>query len=832
MTGSSILIRGRHGNTGRQNVGKTVGLRERHFRTLVENSPDLITRFDRECRTLYANPAAVRELGAHTGVLLGKTHGEMGLPDRIVASSEATIRRVFETGQEQVFEMTVQRPGGMKHYLARVVPEYGDDGVIESALVIHRDITAHKTAETALRESEQHYQELLAAAGRQAQEIELLDRVRTALAGELELPVVFRTVVEGTAAAFGYTQVSLYLLQGDVLKCQHQVGYAHIIEEVPVTRGIMGRVARTGRAALVEDVRADPDFIGAIEGIVSEVCIPLRDQGRVVGTFNVESTGGVTMGEADLRLMSALGEHVSIAIAKARLYTAARASEERYRQLVETLGEGITIVDSEENVLLANPAAESVFGVPRGALAGRNLREFLNEKEYARIRAESGRRRHEESTTYELELIRPDGGVRLIQVTATPHHDENGAFAGTFGTLHDITEARRTEEALQRIEDRLAQAQKMEAVGRLAGGIAHDFNNLLTVISGYAGLIDENLKSSHPMKPDIEQIRKAAERAADLTAQLLAFSRKQVLQPRVIELNEIVKGMETMLRRVIGEDIELVTALPPRTGNVKADRGQIEQVIINLAANARDAMPAGGKLTIETDNRSLGDSHLREHPELLPGDYVMLAVRDTGVGMNAETLSRIFEPFFTTKEVGKGTGLGLAMVYGIVKQSGGYVYCESVVGEGSTFTMFFPRVHGMLSTGREEEEARALAGGNETILLAEDEEAVRRFTRAILEKYGYRVIEAGSGVEALEALSAAGCRIQLLLSDVIMPQMSGPDLGRKVKKICPEARILYMSGYAESSIVHRGILDAEVALLQKPFDAATLLGKVREVLDR
>src|SRR5208283_1354538 len=275
----------------------------------------------------------------------------------------------------------------------------------------------------------------------------------------------------------------------------------------------------------------------------------------------------------------------------------------------------------------------------------------------------------------------------------------------------------------------------------------HDFNNLLTVISGYAGLIDEGLKSSHPMKPDIGQIRKAAERAADLTAQLLAFSRKQVLQPRIMELNEIVAGMETMLRRVIGEDIELVTALRPHTGNVKADRGQIEQVIINLAANARDAMPAGGKLTIETDNRSLGDSQSREHPELLPGEYVMLA----------ETLSRIFEPFFTTKEVGKGTGLGLAMVYGIVKQSGGYVYCESAVGAGTTFTMFFPRVHEMLSAGLEDVEARMPMGGSETILLAEDEEAVRRFTRAILERYGYRVIEAASGAEALAALTASRC---------------------------------------------------------------------------
>jgi PAS domain S-box-containing protein len=809
-----------------------VGLRERHFRTLVENSPDLITRFDSECRSIYANPAAIRELGIAAGELIGKTHRQLGLPEKMVVNSEHTIRRVFETGEEQVFEMTVPRPQGVRHYIARGVPEYGEDGSIESALFIHRDITEHKKAEAALRESEQHYHTLLAAAQRQAQEIGLLDQVRTALARELELPVVFRAVVEGTAAAFGYTQVSLYLLQGDVLRCQYQVGYEHIIEEIPITSGISGRVARTGEAALVQDVWADPDFIGAIEGIVSEVCIPLRDEGRVVGTFNVESVGGVVMGEADLRLMTALGEHVSIAIAKARLYAAARASEDRYRQLVEKLGEGIVIVDSEELVLLANPAAESVFGVPPGSLAGRNLKEFLDERALTRILAESRKRIRGETSTYEVEIRRPDGGLRLIQVTATPQRNEKGEVAGSFGTLHDITETRRIEEALRHSEERLAQAQKMEAVGRLAGGIAHDFNNLLTVISGYAGLIDEGLPGSHPTKPDIMQIRKAAERAADLTAQLLAFSRKQVLQPSIIDLNETVRGMETMLRRVIGEDIELATSLPPETGNVKADRGQIEQVIINLAANARDAMPSGGRLTLATENVSLGPSPSREHPELQEGDYVLLVVRDTGVGMSKETLSRIFEPFFTTKEVGKGTGLGLAMAYGIVKQSGGYIYCASEVGAGTTFTLYFPRVHESLSQRKKDAVVEIAMGGDETILLAEDEDAVRQFSRAILEKNGYTVIEAANGKEALSAMSAHRCGIHLLLSDVVMPRMSGPELGRKVKEICPDARIMYMSGYAESSVVHRGVLEAEVELIQKPFDAGTLLRKVREVLDR
>jgi PAS domain S-box-containing protein len=489
-----------------------------------------------------------------------------------------------------------------------------NDGKPARMIGAMQDITEQKRTEAALRKSEAHHRTLFAAARRQAQELKLLDRVRTALARELELPLVFRTVVEGIAEAFGYTQVSLYLLQGDVLHCQHQVGYSHIIGQIPVTRGITGRVVRTGEAALVPDVRFDPDFIEAMAGIVSEVCIPLRDQGRVVGTLNVESTAGEVMGEADLRLIAALGEHVSIAIAKARLYAEARTSEERYRLLVENLGVGVMIVDPEEVILLSNPAAELVFGVPRGGLLGRNLKEFMNEENFATVLAQSLIRRTGESSTFELDISRPDGGVRHVRVTASPHRNENGEIAGAFGMFNDITEARAMEQALRQSEERLAQAQKMEAVGRLAGGIAHDFNNLLTVISGYTDMIDEEIPDSHSVKPDIRQIKKAAERAADLTAQLLAFSRKQALEPKVIDLNETVRGVQDMLPRVIGEDIELVTSLLPGAGNVRADKGQIEQVIVNLAANARDAMPSGGRLTIETDNRTLGSSSSQAHP--------------------------------------------------------------------------------------------------------------------------------------------------------------------------------------------------------------------------
>ena len=351
----------------------------------------------------------------------------------------------------------------------------------------------------------------------------------------------------------------------------------------------------------------------------SELCIPLFDQGRVVGVLNVESTDGMALAEADLRLMTVLGEHVSLAIARARLYTDARESEERYRNLVENLGEGIAIVDPDENFRFANPAAEKMFGVPTGSLAGRNLGQFLSDEEWARTRTETGRRRQGETTTYEQPIIRPDGTVRLIELTATPQYDRAGAFSHTFGVFHDITEERHTQEALRKSEERLAQAQKLEAVGRLAGGVAHDFNNLLTVIRGYADLLDMRMNDTHPMKADAREIKRAADRAADLTAQLLAFSRGQVLRPRVLDLNVVVRGMQNMIGRLIGEDIELRTALAPGQTTVRADQGQIEQVAMNLAANARDAMPHGGVLTITTALRTFGTQGAPEHAEIALG---------------------------------------------------------------------------------------------------------------------------------------------------------------------------------------------------------------------
>jgi len=392
-------------------------------------------------------------------------------------------------------------------------------------------------------------------------------------------------------------------------------------------------------------------------------------------------------------------------------------------------------------------------------------------------------------------------------------------------------ERKRAEEALRHSEEQLRQAQKMEAVGRLAGGIAHDFNNLLTVITSYGDLLLEDLAPDDSRRDDVEQIRKAAEGAAALTRQLLAFSRQQVLEPKVLDLKATVAGTEKLLQRLIGEDVQLATALAPDLGAVKADPVQLEQVIINLAVNARDAMPAGGRLTIEAANVEMDEVYVRSHAPARPGRYVMLVLSDTGIGMDEQTKARIFEPFFTTKESGKGTGLGLATVYGIVKQAGGFIWVYSEPGRGTSFKVYLPRVDEAAEPTFARPATTEPRRGAETVLVVEDAAAVRMVTRQVLERYGYTVLEAPNGETALRLAAKHHGPIQLLLTDVVMPGLSGRQLAEQLAQLRAEMKVLYVSGYADNAIVHHGILDSGVAYLQKPFTPETLARRVRDVLD-
>ena len=382
------------------------------------------------------------------------------------------------------------------------------------------------------------------------------------------------------------------------------------------------------------------------------------------------------------------------------------------------------------------------------------------------------------------------------------------------------------------LSEKFLQAQKMEAIGRLAGGIAHDFNNLLTVIGGYCTLMREELAEASPMLGQVEEIQRATRQAAGLTSQLLAFSRKQVLIPRVIDPNALVRAVENILARLVGEDIELRTFLDPEAGNIKADPGQIEQVLMNLVVNARDAMPEGGKLTIEISNRTLASAYALEHPGARAGDYVRLAVSDTGHGMDQEVLSHVFEPFFTTKDRGKGTGLGLSTVYGIVKQSDGYIACYSEPGKGTSFTIYFPRTTESRDRTAAPVSSVATLRGSETILLVEDEEMVRQFTKTLLENSGYTVIGVPGGREALAVMESHKCGFAMLVTDVVMPQMSGRELARRLLRVCPKVKVLFVSGYTGNAIVHRGMLDPGIDFMQKPFESREFLGKIREIMDR
>jgi signal transduction histidine kinase len=392
---------------------------------------------------------------------------------------------------------------------------------------------------------------------------------------------------------------------------------------------------------------------------------------------------------------------------------------------------------------------------------------------------------------------------------------------------------REVEERAQRkqLEHQLRQAQKMEAIGRLAGGIAHDFNNMLTVINGYSEMLLQSLNSDDPMHGNVEEIKQAGERAASLTRQLLSFSRKQVLDLKVLDLNTVAAGLETMLQRLIGEDIDLVTLLKPGLGRVKADQGQVGQVLMNLVVNARDAMPRGGKLTIETANVELDEAYARQHVDAQPGPYVLLAVSDTGCGMDEETQSRIFEPFFTTKEQGKGTGLGLPTVYGIVQQSGGHIWVHSEVGRGTTFKIYLPRVDSDVTTNEPGAVNTKVLSGTETILLVEDEAEVRHLVRAILGKSGYVVLEANHSAEAVRICGGYNGKIHLMVTDVVMPGMSGRELAERVNFSRPTMKVLFVSGYTDDAIIRHGVLETGVAFLQKPFTPDALLRKVRDVLD-
>ncbi|MDP3154292.1 MAG: ATP-binding protein [Archangium sp.] len=507
-----------------------------------------------------------------------------------------------------------------------------------------------------------------------------------------------------------------------------------------------------------------------------------------------------------------------------------RLAEDRFTRLFESGLMAISIADTKGKVFEVNEGFSKIVGYSREELLDPAFDGLkLTPPEYAEVTARNRAllMSHGVVPPHEREFFRKDGSrVSVLMGVALLGKTEVLVCAT------DLSEFRRTQAALGHAQDQLRQSQKMEAIGSLAGGVAHDFNNLLSVILSYGGMIESSLTEGDPMREDVVEIVAAGRRAADLTRQLLAFSRKQILKPRIVALNTLISGLERLLRRLIGENIEF-TVLPQHDlGMVEVDPSQLEQVVMNLAVNARDAMPDGGKLTIETSNVHLSEDYAREHPEVTPGLHVMVAVSDNGCGMDAATRARVFDPFFTTKGPGKGTGLGLSTVFGIVKQSGGHIWVYSEPGAGTTFKVYFP----CANAAAHEPEVSAPAfvapsRGAETVLLVEDEERVRTLARTVLKRHGYHVLEAQSGGDALLICEQHPARIDLLLTDVVMPRMTGRQLADRLRSVRPEMKVLYMSGYTDNSIVHHGVLDSGINFLEKPLTVETLTSKVREVLD-
>ncbi len=513
---------------------------------------------------------------------------------------------------------------------------------------------------------------------------------------------------------------------------------------------------------------------------------------------------------------------------------ALRANERFLTAIFASIQDGISILDLDYNIVRVNAAMDQAY--PQSM-------PMVGKKCYA---AYHGRAKPCEicPTRRTLETGQADRAVviergasgeilKFIDLFTFPLIDlASGQMQGVVESVRDITQQKQAEEALHRSEANLLQSQKMEAVGRLAGGVAHDFNNILTAIIGYIELLQAKFEPGDPRLNDTEEIQKAAERAASLTRQLLAFSRKQIFAPKVLNLNKLLLNLDKMLRRLLSEEIKLVTIPGENLGEVKADPGQIEQVIINLAVNARDAMPRGGVITLETQNVSLDAAYAQKYAEVQPGDYVMLAVSDTGSGLDEVSRARIFEPFFTTKELGKGTGLGLSTVHGIIKQSGGHINVYSELGQGATFKVYLPRLRRPVQAEAAAPTSCNFDRGTETILLVEDEEMVRQVAWRILELKGYTVLEAASGPEALVVSQQTQAPIHLMLTDVVMPGMSGGETAERLQAQRPELKILFMSGHTENSIVHHGVLDPGVAFIQKPFRSDLLVHQVRQLLDQ
>jgi len=765
---------------------------------------------DSNDRVLWANEAFLNMFGYSRGELVGQPLGTLVVPpDREIES--CWINEAVAKGERITLETQRRRKDGSLLEVSISCAPARLEGKPAGYCVEYHDISHRKRVEA-----------LSSALYRVAEKSSSVHHLQQ-----------FFAAVHGIVNELMYAR-NLYIALYD--PATDMVTYPYFVDEndsapgpQKMGRGLTDYLIRTG-----EPLLATPEVLQAMEdrGEVARhgsqsldwMGVPLKVGKHTFGALVVQTySKNIRYGERDKEILTFVARQLASAVELKRNEQALRQSEARYRSLVQSSVYGIYRSSLEGRFLDVNPALIAMLGYESAEevlLLDPETQVFAHTEEHARLIEEF--RRTGRLDGIEVRWKRKDGSAVTVRISGRAVSNEDEPAEVLEAIAEDVTDRRV-------LEDQLRQAQKMEAVGRLAGGIAHDFNNLLMVISGYAEVVLAKLEPDHSLRDKAQAIQQASDRATTLTRQLLAFSRKQLLELKVVDVNTIVEDMERLLRPLIGENIELITRLTPEAGHTRADAGQLEQVLMNLVVNAKDAMPNGGKLTIQTQHITVDEGHRRGPTFIRPGNYVLLSVSDTGMGMDKETQSRIFEPFFTTKEMGKGTGLGLSTVYGIVKQSSGYVLVQSEEGRGSTFHIYLPQVEREVESHTAPAPHAAL-GGSETVLLVEDEESVRGLVRETLAGKGYRVVEAENGEAGLAAAAKHEGTIDLVVTDVIMPGMTGREMVRQLSKTHPETKVLYLSGYTEDAITGEGTIEPGTAFLQKPFTLLHLSRKVREVL--
>jgi PAS domain S-box-containing protein len=786
---------------------------ENKFRGLAETAVQAIFIYDGQ-RFLYVNAATEAMFGYSRRELLSMEDGwALVNPESREWTRQRIAQQLSHSAEPTRFEFRIRTRSGEERWLDfssnRI--EFERRAAIVATAV---DITERKRSE-----------QLQSALYRIAEE--------TSAAGDLdEFYRFIHRIVGGLMHAENF-YIALYEEQSDMLSFPYFVDEEdERPERKKLGKGLTEYVLRTGQPLLAtpsvfEDLvaRGEVQSIGAPS--LDWLGVPLIISDKSIGVLVVQTyRENIRYRQTEKDILTFVSQHVAAAIEHKRSEDQVRQSEARYRSLVQSAVYGIYRSTLDGQFLAVNPALIAMLGYEsEEEMLAMNIGHdvYLETLERENFAGEFLAMRRWEGV--EVKWRRKDGKSITVRLSGRVVGDEGGAPAYIEGIVEDVTERRM-------LEQQLRQSQKMEAVGRLAGGVAHDFNNLLTVIRGYTEILLSDLPDGDVQRGELEEIMKASERAGSLTRQLLAFSRQQVLAPKVLSLNTIVLNMHNLLRRLLGEDIDLQTVLDPQLGHVKADPSQIEQVIMNLAVNARDAMPMGGRLTIETANVELTENWGRDIISAKPGSYVMIAMTDSGAGMDEATRARVFEPFFTTKEQGKGTGLGLSTAYGIVKQSDGYISVYSEVGIGTAFKVYLPCIETVKDATVTPTSTPATHRGTETVLLVEDEEGVRKLVRGILARQGYNVLEATSGEEALELVHEYSGKLDLLLSDVVLVGMSGRELSERLRIQMPSLRVIYMSGYTDDAIVRHGVLTESAEFLQKPFSSDNLLRKVRAVLEK